>query len=148
MINKNEGRNGWKGGCQTSHSLMSYKKERILFMVELDHIAMIVSSEKSVQFYEKLGFKVIKRIDRSYDTVILMRCWQTNLEIFIDPMHPKRLNAPEAKGVRHIAFSVENLEEVMKVVECEEARIDWFGRKITFTEDPDGQPIELVEQKS
>lgn len=43
-------------------------------MVDLDHIAMIVSSEKSVQFYEKLGFKVIKRIDRSYDTVILMQC--------------------------------------------------------------------------
>ena len=114
-------------------------------MVELDHIAMIVSSEKSIQFYEKLGFKVFKRIDRSYDTVVLMQCGWTILEIFIDPMHPNRTNAPETKGLRHIAFSVENLEEVMKVVECEEVRSDWFGRKFTFTKDPEGQSIELKE---
>ena len=25
---------------------------------------------------------------------------------------------------------------------------DWFGRKFTFTKDLDGQPIELIEQKT
>lgn len=35
----------------------------------------------------------------------------------------------------------------MKIVECEEIRTDWFGRKFTFTKDPDGQPIELKEKK-
>lgn len=50
-------------------------------MVNLDHIALIVSSEKSIQFYEKLGFKENKRIDRSYDTVVFMQCGQINLEI-------------------------------------------------------------------
>lgn len=34
-------------------------------MVELDHIALIVSSEESIQFYEKLGFKETKKIERS-----------------------------------------------------------------------------------
>lgn len=114
-------------------------------MVGLDHIALIVSSEESLRFYEKLGFKEFKRIERSYDTVVLMQCEQIVLEIFIDSRHPKRFSEPEANGLRHIAFLVENLEEVMKLVECEEIRTDWFGAKFTFTKDPDGQPIELKE---
>lgn len=116
-------------------------------MVGLDHIALIVSSEESLRFYEKLGFTESKRIERSYDTVVFMQCEQIVLEIFIDPKHPKRVSDPEAKGLRHIAFLVENLEEVMKRVECEEIRTDWFGTKFTFTKDPDGQPIELKERK-
>lgn len=115
-------------------------------MIGLDHIALIVSSEESIRFYEKLGFKETKRIERSYDTVVFMECGQIFLEIFIDPDHPKRLTNPETKGLRHIAFSVENLEETMKIVECEEARTDWFGNKYTFTKDLDGQPIELKEK--
>lgn len=89
----------------------------------------------------------VKRIERSYDTVVFMKCGQVALEIFIDPNHPERVTEPEAKGLRLIAFSVERLEEIMKVVKCEDIRTDWFGRKFTFTKDPDGQPIELIEQK-
>ena len=116
-------------------------------MVGLDHIALIVSSEKSIQFYEKLGFKETKRVERSYDTVVFMRCGQVILEIFVDPKHPERVSEPEAKGLRHISFSVDSLDEVMKELECEEVRTDWFGRRFTFTKDPDGQPIELIEVK-
>ncbi len=83
---------------------------------------------------------------RSYDTVVFMECGGIVLEIFIDPNHPERMSRPERKGLRHVAFTVENLEEVMKIVECEEIRTDWFGRKFTFTKDPDGQPIELKEK--
>ena len=36
----------------------------------------------------------------------------------------------------------------MKEIECEEVRTDWFGRRFTFVKDPDGQPIELIEQKT
>ena len=115
-------------------------------MLGLDHIALIVSSEESLRFYEKFGFKETKRIERTYDTVVFMKCGQVVLEIFIDPNHPERMNGPEAKGLRHLAFSVESLEEIMKIVECEEIRTDWFGRKFTFTKDPDGQPIELKEK--
>lgn len=116
-------------------------------MAGLDHIALIVSWEESLKFYKKLGFKETKRIERSYDTVVFMQCGQIALEIFIDPNHPERVTEPEAKGLRHIALSVDSLDEVMKAVECEEIRTDWFGRRFTFTKDPDGQPIELTEVK-
>lgn len=115
-------------------------------MVGLDHIALIVSSEESLRFYEKFGFKETKRIERAYDTVVFMECDQVVLEIFIDPKHPERVSDPEAKGLRHVAFTVESLEEIMKIVECEEIRTDWFGRKFTFCRDYDGQPIELKEK--
>lgn len=39
-------------------------------MIALDHIALIVETEKSIQFYEKLSFKPFKRIERSYDIVV------------------------------------------------------------------------------
>lgn len=115
-------------------------------MVGLDHIALIVSSEDSLRFYEKLGFKETNRFERSYDTVVFMENNGIVLEIFIDSNHPKRVSNPEAKGLRHVAFTVESLEEVMKIVECEEIRTDWFSKKFTFTKDPDGQPIELKEK--
>lgn len=112
----------------------------------LDHIALIVSSEKCLGFYEKLGFKETNRFERNYDTVVFMECEETILEIFIDPNHSERMSEPEAKGLRHIAFTVDNLDDVMKLVECEKIRTDWFGRKFTFTKDLDGQPIELKEK--
>ena len=114
----------------------------------LDHIALIVSSEECLRFYEKLGFKETNRFERSYDTVVFMKCGQVVFEIFIDPNHPARVSGPEALGLRHIAFVVESLEEVMSIVECEEIRTDWFGRRFTFTKDPDGQPIELKEKNT
>ena len=114
--------------------------------MELDHIALIVSKEDNLSFYENLGFKEKNRIERGYDTVVFMECDELLLEVFIDPNHPARVTNPEAMGLRHIAFVVESLEEVMRDVECEEIRTDWFGRRFTFTKDPDGQPIELKEK--
>lgn len=113
--------------------------------MELDHIALIVSNEENLAFYEKLGFKEAKRIERGYDTVVFMENNSIVLEIFIDPNHPARVSGPEAYGLRHIAFVVDDLSKVD--VECEEIRTDWFGRRFTFTKDPDGQPIELKEKK-
>ena len=115
--------------------------------MELDHIALIVSKEENLAFYEKLGFIEKNRIERGYDTVVFMENNSIVLEIFIDPNHPTRVSEPEALGLRHLCLLVENLEEVMSVVECEEIRTDWFGRRFTFTKDPDGQPIELKEKK-
>lgn len=112
----------------------------------LDHIAIIVSSEKCLKFYEKLGFKEINRINRVYDIVVFMENNSIVLEIFIDSKHPQRVSAPEAFGLRHLCFTVDNLEEVMKLVKCEEIRTDWFGRRFTFTKDLDGLPIELKEK--
>ena len=117
-------------------------------MVGLDHIALIVSKEENLTFYEKLGFKEKNRIERGYDTVVFMECDGLLLEVFIDPNHPARANGPEALGLRHIAFVVESLEELMRDVECEEIRTDWFGRRFTFCRDYDGQPIELKEKNT
>ena len=123
-------------------------KQEVIGMrdMELDHIALIVSKEENLAFYKKLGFKEKNRIECEYDTVVFMENYSIVLEIFIDPNHPARVSGPEALGLRHIAFSVESLEEVMRDVECEEIRTDWFGRRFTFCRDYDGQPIELKEK--
>ena len=115
-------------------------------MVKLDHVALIVSSEECLKFYEKLGFKEIKRVERGYDTVVILGNGQIALEVFIDPRHPDISNALEPKGIRHIAFMVEDLEDLIGIVECGEIKKDWFGRRFTLTEDSDGQPIELIEK--
>ena len=113
-------------------------------MIGLDHIALIVSSEESLRFYEKFGFRETDRFERNYDTVVFMKCGDIILEIFVDPKHPERMNNPEAKGLRHIAFTVEKIEDLD--MEIEEIRTDWFGRRFTFVKDPDGQPIEIKER--
>ena len=113
--------------------------------MELDHIAIIVSAEECLRFYEKLGFKEKNRIERDYDLVVFMENSSIVLEILIDPNHPQRVSGPEALGLRHLCFVVEDLGKVG--VECEEIRTDWFGRRFTFTKDLDGQPIELKEKE-
>lgn len=113
----------------------------------LDHIALIISKEENLKFYEKLGFKEIKRIERSYDTVVFFKHEDVTLEIFIDSSHPERMNSPESLGLRHIAFCVDDLEKIMLMFPCEKVRTDWFGRRYMLTKDPDGQPIELKEKQ-
>lgn len=112
----------------------------------LDHIALIVSSEKCLEFYMKLGFKETTRIIRDYDTVVFMSNSDVVLEIFIDSNHPERRNSPESKGIRHIAFKVDDLDEIMGKFECHKIGTDWFGKRFVFINDIDGQPIELKEK--
>ena len=125
-------------------------KQEVIGMrdMELDHIALIVSTEECLSFYKKLGFEEKNRIERGYDTVVFMECNGLLLEVFIDPNHPARVSGPEALGLRHFCLVVEDLDEVVKSVQCEEIRTDWFGRRFTFTKDPDGQPIELKEKNT
>ena len=125
-------------------------KQEVIGMrdMELDHIALIVSTEECLSFYKKLGFIEKNRIERGYDTVVFMENNSIVLEIFIDPNHPARVTNPEARGLRHFCLVVEDVDEVARIVECEEIRTDWFGRRFTFTKDPDGQPIELKEKNT
>ena len=60
----------------------------------LDHIALIVSSEDSLRFYEKLGFRETERFERSYDIVVFMTCGNITLEIFVNLNHPERALLP------------------------------------------------------
>ncbi len=76
--------------------------------------------------------------------MILMENSSIVLEIFISLNHPARITNPEAYGLRHIAFDVDDLSKVD--MEFEEIRTDWFGRRYIVINDPDGQPIELKEK--
>ncbi|WP_294672629.1 VOC family protein [uncultured Fluviicola sp.] len=121
------------------------------------HIAIICSDyQKSKAFYTQiLGCEILAenyREERSSYKLDLMLNGVYCIELFSFPDPPKRVSRPEASGLRHLAFSVENLDGAIaklagKGVVCEPVRIDEFtGKRFTFFADPDGLPIELVEQ--
>lgn len=102
----------------------------------------------------KLGFPVIRenyRPERKDWKLDLRVNEHTELEIFAEPNPPKRVNRPEASGLRHLAFHVESVEETVKElatlgIECEPIRLDAYtDKKMTFFHDPDGLPLELHE---
>ena len=120
------------------------------------HIAIIVSNiEKARDFYiKKLGFEAIRenyRKERDDWKLDLRVDEHTELEIFAEKNPPKRVNRPEACGLRHLAFRVASVEETVKEldeigIECEPIRTDTYtGKKMTFFFDPDGLPLEIHE---
>lgn len=114
----------------------------------IHHIALIVSSEKSVAFYQKLGFKESFRKQRDYDTVILMRdSADMVIELFIDDRHSRNPDGIEPLGLRYLSFKVDSIEAALKSLELEASEIntDWFGKRYCSIFDPDGLPIELHE---
>lgn len=123
---------------------------------KIHHIAIIVSDyETAKNFYvNKLGLSVIRenyRPERKDWKLDLRVNEHTELEIFAEENPPKRVNQPEACGLRHLAFHVEGVEETVKEldalgIECEPIRTDTYtNRKMTFFHDPDGLPLELHE---
>ena len=121
----------------------------------IHHIAIIGSDyKKSKHFYvDLLGFTVIRenyRRERD-DYKIDLTCGVQEIELFIIKDAPARVNYPEALGLRHLAFKVENVEEVVKELNArgiatEPVRIDdYTGKKMTFFQDPDGLPLEIHE---
>lgn len=122
---------------------------------KIHHIAIIVSDyEKSKKFYtEILGFQIIRENYREarQDYKLDLQLEDCELELFGILDSPKRLSYPEACGLRHLAFYVENIEETIqqlqkKGIEVEPIRIDpYTNKKMTFFSDPDGLPIELHE---
>ena len=128
----------------------------MLNIEKIHHVAIIVSDyEKSKKFYtEILGFKILKetfRKERNSYKLDLEINGNYQIELFSFPNPPKRVNNPEATGLRHLAFAVKNIEEEVKKllvsnIECETIRIDEItGKKFTFFKDPDNLPLELYE---
>lgn len=119
------------------------------------HVAIICSNyEKAIDFYvKKLGFCLIREVNRpqQQDMLIMLESGQIVLELFIKPDAPARVDNPEALGLRHLAFYVENIDEAVawlnsRGVETEPVREDKInGGRFTFFKDPDGQPLELHE---
>lgn len=122
---------------------------------KIHHVAIIGSDyERSRHFYvDVLGFPVIREHYREErgDYKIDLACGNVELELFIMPQSPKRVNYPEAQGLRHLAFRVESVDETVRMlnekgIETEPVRLDTYtGKKMTFFHDPDGLPLEIHE---
>lgn len=124
--------------------------------MKIHHIAIICSDyEVSKKFYtEILGLNIIGEVYReerqSYKLDLAIGDHYV-IELFSFPNPPKRPSRPESCGLRHLAFSVENVNEkrkelIQKGLTCEEIRIDEFTEKeFFFTQDPDDLPLEFYE---
>lgn len=123
---------------------------------KIHHIAIICSDyTKSKDFYvNKLGLDIKQEIYReekdSYKLDLALN-GEYIIEMFSFPEAPIRASYPEAQGLRHLAFEVEDIEGAVdalnqKGIKTEEIRIDpYTDKKFTFFEDPDGLPLELYE---
>jgi glyoxylase I family protein len=122
----------------------------------LHHIAIICSDyEKSKYFYtEILGFEIAQEVYRkersSYKLDLTLNGTYT-IELFSFPNPKPRPTQPEATGLRHIAFGVEEIDTAVIYLNtfnivCEPIRTDEFtGKLFIFFKDPDGLPIELYQ---
>ena len=122
----------------------------------IHHVAIICSDYKrSKKFYtDILGFEVIRenfREERNSFKLDLKVNDLVQLELFSFPNVPHRPSHPEAAGLRHLAFTVDDVGLTKQILEdkgivVEHIRKDpYTGRKFTFFADPDGLPIELYE---
>lgn len=122
----------------------------------IHHIAIICSDYAvSKAFYtEILGLTVLQEVYRkerdSYKLDLALN-GEYIIELFSFPNPAERPSYPEARGLRHLAFKVENIEKEVETlnrmgVKTEPIRIDeTSNKKFTFFTDPDGLPLELYE---
>lgn len=123
----------------------------------IHHVAIICSDyPRSKHFYtEVLGLKVIAenyREARDSYKLDLALPDGSQVELFSFPGAPERPSFPEAQGLRHLAFLVDDVEQVKAYlesndIEVEPIRIDEFtGKAFTFFQDPDGLPLEIYQK--
>lgn len=128
----------------------------MLKLNRVHHIAIICSDyERSKRFYtEALGLKIVRevfRAERNSYKLDLEVNGLYQIELFSFPSPPARPSRPEAVGLRHLAFEVDNIDEAVAEVQkhgvvTEQIRVDEFtGKRFTFFADPDGLPIEFYE---
>lgn len=124
---------------------------------KIHHVAIICSNyEKSKHFYAHvMGFTVVAenyREDRQSYKLDLAVNDSYAIELFSFPNPPQRVSRPEAAGLRHLAFEIDNIEQAVawlnnNNIVCEPIRVDEFtGKKFTFFSDPDGLPLEVYEK--
>ncbi|WP_459685621.1 SMU1112c/YaeR family gloxylase I-like metalloprotein [Viscerimonas tarda] len=124
----------------------------------IHHIAIICSDyKKSKDFYvNKLGFSVICetfRAERNSYKLDLSVGGNGQVELFSFDNPPERPSYPEARGLRHLAFATDDLEQEVaglkaRGIAVEPIRKDELtGCRFTFFGDPDGLPLELYELK-
>lgn len=122
----------------------------------IHHAAIICSNyEESRRFYtEVLGLQIVAehyRAHRQSYKLDLMLADGSQIELFSFPDAPPRPSYPEARGLRHLAFRVDNVESCKAMLESkgvavEAVRIDEYtNKRFVFFADPDGLPLELYE---
>ena len=128
----------------------------MLQLNKIHHIAIIVSDyEKSKHFYtEILGLNIIREIYReereSYKLDLSLN-GNFVIELFSFPYPPKRVSSPEACGLRHLAFEVNDIKQThifltSNEIVCETIRTDIHtDKRYFFIADPDGLPVEFYE---
>ena len=122
----------------------------------IHHIAILTDDyEKSKAFYtEVLGFDILKETYRqarqSYKLDLSIN-GQYQIELFSFPEYKERNSFPESKGLRHLAFEVDDVNAAVvelrnKNVDVQDVRIDELtGKRFAFFYDPNGQPLEMYE---
>ena len=129
----------------------------MLKLNKIHHIAIICSNyELSKRFYvEILGFNIIREIfrkERNSYKLDLEVGGEYHIELFSFPNPAPRPSRPEAAGLRHLAFEVNDIDEAVfhlneLDVITEPIRVDeTTGKRFTFFTDPDGLPLELYEK--
>lgn len=123
----------------------------------IHHISIICSDyEISKHFYTKiLGLTIVREIyreaRRSYKLDLALQ-GEYMIELFSFPSPPPRVSQPEATGLRHISFEVDDLDKAVSYfrdfeIIAETIRLDeTTGKRFTFISDPDGLPVELYEK--
>jgi glyoxylase I family protein len=122
----------------------------------IHHIAILAGDyEKSKKFYtEILGFTILTetyREERKSYKLDLALNGIYQIELFSFPEYKERASFPEAKGLRHLAFAVENIEDAvnelrLNKVDVQVIRTDELtNKRFCFFNDPNGQPLELYE---
>lgn len=120
------------------------------------HVAIIASDyEKAKDFYvNKLGLPLVREVYRKErrDYILTLEMeGGVEVELFVMENPPQRVTNPEARGLRHLAFRVADVEEAAKElntmgIATEPVRTDpYTGGRMTFFRDPDGLPLELHE---
>ena len=129
----------------------------MLRLNRVHHIAIIVSDyTRSKDFYTRvLGFNIIREVYReARDSYKLDLALADDyiIELFSFPSPPPRVSRPEATGLRHLAFEVDDLDATVAhlnthSVLSEPIRVDEFtGKRFTFITDPDNLPLEFYEK--
>lgn len=122
----------------------------------IHHAAIICSDyERSKAFYTGvLGLPVVDenyRAERTSWKLDLALPDGSQIELFSFPDPPPRPGRPEACGLRHLAFAVDDVLAWSQYLQArgvfvEPLRVDEYtGRRFTFFADPDGLPLELYE---
>jgi len=123
----------------------------------IHHVSIICSDyKKSKAFYtDILGLETIRetfRQERQSFKLDLSLNGEYVIELFSFPAPPQRPSRPEATGLRHLAFEVDNLSNAIEILTksniiAEPIRIDeTTNKRFTFIADPDNLPIELYEK--